>query len=828
MSSEKNFPWRIDGVYRPWWRRQDETYSADIIAATTLELPTTVPCGIYINLEVLCAHLCHLPPYLQGKQKAWLGHMDLSIFPQTGMDDLSKLLAAPTISQLLLSESAANTNKRQEAEFMYALLSRDILVDIKSTEEEIIKYFRQKCDGNDVDMNVVDQFEEYYDAINAIFWYTRDTFLYRLLNKALREQDMGTLYSLRYFIKDLHLQIKQRHITQQQLAAAAVCVTDNTTTDANNERINTVYRGQLMSNIEFDRKIRQNATGFFSVSSFLSTTVHENLAREIYAGNRSSDTTTMEQSILFQIDIDQHVNKFPYANISVSSAFDAVEGEILFTMGSVFKILSVHLCEDGGYWNVRLKLTDEEDKELRILSEFIRSDIMQPNPLESLARLLIGMCSNKEAERYYLILLDDPTFTCDLINLASVFNNLGFIYQALSQYEKAIEYFEKTLNIKLEYSTKTGTFAATAYNNLGSIYNDQGKYDEAYRYYSKAIETELNTTNPNQRAIATYYSNIGKVCNVQERYTEAIEMFECSVEIRLKILPDNHPDIGTSLINISQVFNALGQYEKAINYLKKAFQNHFNSLPSGHPSLSIVYNNLGQLYHRQGKFKEASELYEKSLEIQLKALPADHPDIAWTYNNIAANYEGLGDFTKATEYFDKTLQIELHSLPLNHPNIAATYNNLASLLQGQNNLEEALMLYEKALQIWLIALSPNHSQVALCYSNISSIYSANGNNNKSMEYLNKALQIQISSSSSKDHPDFAPIYRNLGRAYYVQAKFQNALEMFEKALEIWVKVLPTNHMTLALLYADLSLVYDSFGEYEKSLETTHFIQIIHP
>jgi tetratricopeptide (TPR) repeat protein len=74
-----------------------------------------------------------------------------------------------------------------------------------------------------------------------------------------------------------------------------------------------------------------------------------------------------------------------------------------------------------------------------------------------------------------------------------------------------------------------------------------------------------------------------------------------------------------------------------------------------------------------------------------------------------------------------------------------------------------------------------------------------------MEYLNKALQIQIRSSNSKDHPDFAPIYHNLGLTYYAQAKFQNALEMFEKALEIWLKVLPTNHMTLALLYADISL-----------------------
>ena len=823
ISSEKHFPWRINNFYTPWWREQDKNYSADTITATIPDTSTPVSRKIYTNLDLLCAHLLHLPPYLQRKRRAWYGDLDISILSQTRIDDLSRLLTSISINQLLLSDSAGDTIPRQEAAFMYASLLRDILIDIKSTEEEIIKFFRQTCAGNDADINVVDEFEEYYDPINAIFWYTRDTFLYRLLNRALREQDTDTLYSLRYFIKDLHLQIKEKHSTQQlqQLTVTPAFVTTDitTTTDTNNERIVTVYRGQLMSNVDFDKKIRHNTNGFFSVSSFLSTTIHENLASEIYAGNRSSnDTTAVEQSILFRIDIDQHVSKFPYANISMQSAFDDVEGEVLFTMGPVFRILSVRLNEDGGYWNVTLKLTDDEDKELQLLSEFIKSDIVLPNPLESLAGLLIRMGRNKEAEQYNLKLLDDPIFTCNLVDLASVFNNLGFIYQALSQYDKAIEYFEKTLKIALENSTETSTFAATTYNNLGSIYNHQGKYDEAYKYYRKAAETELSTISPNQRAIAAYYSNIGAVCNVQKRYTEAIQMLEKSAEIRLKVLPANHPDIGTSLINISQVFNSLGQYNKAIDYLKKALENQFNSLPSDHPSLSTVYNNLGQLYHTQGKYKEAQEMYETSLEIQRKILVNNHPDIACIYNNIAANYQAYGEFTKAYDYFDEALQIEQSSLPMNHPDIAATYNSLAALVQEQGNFDEALILYEKALQIWLVALSPSHPQIALCYGNISSICFAHGNNDKSMEYLNKALQIQMTSDCSEDHQDFAPIYYKLGLVYYAQAKYPNALAMFEKALKIWINILSTNHTTLALVYAGISLVYDALGEYEKALE----------
>ncbi|CAF1677727.1 unnamed protein product, partial [Adineta ricciae] len=516
-----------------WQGDQNEDRLIDTITATISAASTTVPYRIYTDLQLLCSHLCQLPPYLQKKQRTWLGHMDFNILSKVHVDPLSTLLTSRAIGQILSAQSVVDATGRQEAEFMYALLSRDVLIDIESTEEEIIRYFRQNCADNDADINTIDEFEAYYDPINAIFWYTRDTFLYRLLNKALREQTIDTLYSLRYFIKDLHLQLRERHNKQQQLARAATPITNDnmTTTERNNQQIMTVYRGQLMNNSEFDRKIRCNTNGFFSVSNFFSTTIHENLAREVYAGTRSSSETTEEQSVLFRIDIDRHVNKFPYAILTSESAFDAVEGEVLFTMGSVFKILSVLISENGGYWNVQLKLTDDEDKELQALTEFIKSDIIQPNPLESLARLLIEMGSNKKAEHYYLKLFDDPTFTSNSINLISLYNNLGSVYQAMSHYEKAIEFFEKALEIKSKYSPDTDRFVAILYSNLGSIYNDQGKYDKAYRYYGKALQAELDMINPNQRDIATYYSNIGNVCNTRKQYTEAIEMLEKSVEI---------------------------------------------------------------------------------------------------------------------------------------------------------------------------------------------------------------------------------------------------------------------------------------------------------
>jgi hypothetical protein len=244
-----------------------------------------------------------------------------------------------TTSEMVSSSLNDSVIKQQETDFIYTKLLGKILITVDSTAEEMIKFCREKCADNETDLNTINEFEAYYDACNAIFWYTRDTFLYHLLNKALREQEFDTLYSLRYFIKDLDYQLAD-HGCQQRLSLYTLPSTDNVV-DSSPQ---TIYRGQLMANEEFNKRIRFNVGGFLSVNSFFSTTACRNLA-VVYAGNRSNNETSTEQSVLFQIEISHNYHE--YANISKRSAFAEDEGEILFTMGAVFRIVSVNLSNEG-------------------------------------------------------------------------------------------------------------------------------------------------------------------------------------------------------------------------------------------------------------------------------------------------------------------------------------------------------------------------------------------------------------------------------------------------------------------------------------------------
>ncbi|CAF2800420.1 unnamed protein product [Rotaria sp. Silwood2] len=98
---------------------------------------------------------------------------------------------------------------------MYAQLLKQILLSFEPTEhskQEMIDFYREKYADNKYQLLEIDEFQEKYNSNEAIKWYTRQCFLYSLLNKALRTQDVDALYKMRFYIRHLHNNIEQEHL----------------------------------------------------------------------------------------------------------------------------------------------------------------------------------------------------------------------------------------------------------------------------------------------------------------------------------------------------------------------------------------------------------------------------------------------------------------------------------------------------------------------------------------------------------------------------------------------------------------------------------------
>ena len=96
--------------------------------------------------------------------------------------------------------------------FMYSQLLADILLEIEWTtlsKAIFVQFSREQYADNKKTLCTIDEFERQYDKEHAVSWYTRDSFVYRLLNRSLRENDFTGSYVMGFFIKDLHNQLTE-------------------------------------------------------------------------------------------------------------------------------------------------------------------------------------------------------------------------------------------------------------------------------------------------------------------------------------------------------------------------------------------------------------------------------------------------------------------------------------------------------------------------------------------------------------------------------------------------------------------------------------------
>jgi tetratricopeptide (TPR) repeat protein len=551
--------------------------------------------GVFTDITPICEAL------KQAAQQCEQNAISIS-FMATGGDNITKKL-----DQL-------------DPSFMYTQILKEILLAISFEQKhvtEYIDYCRDALADNEPQLKNVEKLERKYRDETPIWWYTYECFLYPMLNRALRLMDVDLITKMGFFIGDLHRHIEQLHqgqIIEHQSGTSF-----------------TVYRGQGMSKTEFE-KMTETKGGLLSFNCFLSTS--KDRAVSLGFANRAATNPDLV-GILFAMAIDPAQSTTPFASITNVSYFKK-EDEVLFAMHTVFRIRDIKpMSGNHRLFQVELTLTSDNDKELRVLTDRIREETYpHAKGWIRLGLVLHKMGQPKKAQQVYEILLE----------------------QATNESEKA-----------------------HIYHQLGSVKDEQGEYQEAITFCEKALEINEKTLPPNHPHLAISYNNIGNVYAKMGDYSKALSSYEKALEIEQQSLPPNYPDLAASYNNTGNVYNSMGEYSKALSSHEKALEIQQQSLPPSHPDLAASYNNIGSVYYRMGEYSKALSSYEKALEIKQQSLPPNHPSLAASYNNIGVAYENMGNYSKARSFYERAVNIAQQSLPSNHPKLKMCRNSLEDI-----------------------------------------------------------------------------------------------------------------------------------------------------
>ena len=442
------------------------------------------------------------------------------------------------------SVTSSNNFNKQDASFIYVQLFTKILSRMDFTSDDMrdmIQFFREKFGGNRHNLAFVDIIEREYYSHSPIWFYTQPKFLYGILNKALYDYDIETMFAMRIFIRDLHNQIDKMFKLQQEVVTFTVGHDRYQMAGNILETTTILYRGQRMLKDELE-KLKLNEDGLLSINNFLSTSTDENIARMFSGEPPLRDLE--ECAVVFKIYARAEFGFWnaPFVNITSASSLGSDEQEYLFTTGSIFRIGHTQRNADG-YWYVNLKLTDEHDpKLLEAVGPLLQTVNSEAHNFISMGTILLIMGGYELAEgvlRKGLVNEKNPIDLCyGHMYLGKVYGQIGNVDAVRYHHEMALRVYKERKPIDPEY-----THLAAILVNLGRMYEVLDELRLAQYYIEKSIELETARKCVDFKRILMAHFTISHILKKQGKLDEALVQGQVTLDIAHEILSPNSDQI---------------------------------------------------------------------------------------------------------------------------------------------------------------------------------------------------------------------------------------------------------------------------------------------
>ncbi|MCL4252681.1 MAG: tetratricopeptide repeat protein [Anaerolineae bacterium] len=141
-------------------------------------------------------------------------------------------------------------------------------------------------------------------------------------------------------------------------------------------------------------------------------------------------------------------------------------------------------------------------------------------------------------------------------------NNMGGVYSALGDKQKALVYYEQALPIRREVGDRGGE--ATTLNNMGGVYDDLGDKQKALVYYEQALPIRREVGD--RGGEATTLNNMGLVYDALGDKQKALVYYEQALTIMREV--GDRSGEAVTCFNIGMIYHELGDLDKAIEYVE--------------------------------------------------------------------------------------------------------------------------------------------------------------------------------------------------------------------------------------------------------------------
>jgi CHAT domain-containing protein len=280
---------------------------------------------------------------------------------------------------------------------------------------------------------------------------------------------------------------------------------------------------------------------------------------------------------------------------------------------------------------------------------------------------------------------------------ASCLYDVAWNYLSVMDLERCLNVLDTALAYAMIHFGENNSVTATLYNGYGCLYDDQSDFDKALDYFYKSLDIRLKIYGDNHSDVADSYNNIGNIFDKKYEIEKSLEYYLKSLNIWFELEGDSNIEVAMSYNNIGMAYYNKSDFDKALDYFNKSLKIRLELLGEDHPDVADSYNNIGMIYDSKSDYEKALDFYQKSLKIRLEAFGEQDYDVAQSYNNIAVVYSFKHEYGQALTLYNKSLNIYKNLFGEKHLDVASTYNNIGELYLLASDLDKALQYYHNGL-----------------------------------------------------------------------------------------------------------------------------------